>query len=248
MTLGLLALSLLFSILLCVHCVRTGREMYWLMIILMFQPLGGLVYAIVHIVPDIFGGSTARRITKAARETMDPTREYREAKIACEDAPTVRSRSRLAAAAVAFGKYDEAAELYREAAQGIHAEDPALLLGRVNALLELNRPAEALEVLEILGKDAANGRTPTAALAMGRAYEGLGRAAEAETAYQWAAERIPGFEGMARYTAFMARHGRRAEAEEALADIDKRLVKLNPTFRKEAKHWRDLAAKAVAEG
>jgi hypothetical protein len=248
MGLGLLALSLLFAILLCVHVVRTGREMYWLMIILMFQPIGGLVYAVIHVLPDIFGGTTARRITKAARETMDPTREYREAKIACEDAPTVRNRSRLAAAAMAFDKFEEAEQLYRDAAQGIHAEDPALLLGRANALLEMNRAQEALDVLEVLGRDQANGRTPSAALALGRAYEGLGRVAEADTAYQWAAERIPGFEGLARYAAFMARHGRRAEAEEALADIDKRIAKLNATFRKEAKHWRDLAAKAVAEG
>jgi len=247
-TLPLLGLSLLFSVLLCVHVVRTGREMYWLFIILMFQPLGGLVYAIIAILPEIFGGSTARRISKAARETMDPTREYREAKVAADDAPTVRNRSRLAAAAISLGKFDEAEALYREAAQGIHAEDPSLLLGRANALIELSRYAEALEVLEVLGRDEESGRTPTAALALGRVYEGLGRTAEADTAYQWAAERIPGFEGMARYTAFMARHGRRADAQAALTDMDKRLDKLNPTFRKEAKHWRDVAAKAVAEG
>ena len=246
--LGLFGLSLVFSILLCVHVVRTGREMYWLMIILMFQPLGGVVYAIVHILPDIFGGSTARRITKAARETLDPTREYREAKIACDDAPTVRNQSRLAAAAMAMGKPDEAERLYFDAAKGIHAEDPALLLGRANALLELDRHQEALDVLETLGKDLAHGRTPSAAVALGRAYEGLGRVAEADDAYQWAAERLPGFEGFARYAAFMARHGRRAEAAEALADMDKRIAKLNATFRKEARHWRDLAAKAVAEG
>ena len=248
MPLGLLALSLLFSILLAVHVVRTGREMYWLFIILMFQPLGGVVYAIVHVLPDVFGGATARKITRAARESLDPTREYREAKIACDDTPTVRNQSRLAAAAAALGKHDEAERLYAEAAQGIHAEDPALLMGRANALLELNRPGEALPILESLGKDPSRGRTPAAALALGRAYEGLGRVAEADTAYQWAAERLPGFEGYARYAAFMARHGRRAEAAEALADIDKRLAKLNATFRKEARYWRDLAAKAVAEG
>jgi hypothetical protein len=245
---GLIGLSLVFSILLCVHVVRTGREMYWLFIILAFQPLGGVVYAIVNVLPDVFGGTTARRLQTAARETLDPTREYREAKIACDDAPTVRNQSRLAAAAMALGKPDEAERLYAAAAQGIHAEDPALLLGRANALLDLNRFAEALEVLEKLGKNEADGRTPTAAMALGRAYEGLGRVSEADTALQWAAERIPGFEGMARYTAFMARHGRKAEAEDALADMDKRIARLNATFRKEARHWRELAAKAVAEG
>jgi Ca2+-binding RTX toxin-like protein len=41
-------LSLLFSILLCVHVVRTGREMFWLFIILIFQPIGGLVYFVAN--------------------------------------------------------------------------------------------------------------------------------------------------------------------------------------------------------
>jgi hypothetical protein len=244
----LIGLSLAFSVALCVHVVRTGREMYWLFIILAFQPLGGIVYALINVLPDLMGGSTARQITKAARETLDPNREYREAKIACDDTPTVRNQSRLAAAAAGLGKHDEAERLYAEAAQGIHAEDPALLLGRANALLELNRHAEALTVLELLGKDEANGRSPNAAVALGRAYEGLGRIGEADTAYQWAAQRMPGFEGLARYAAFMARHGRPQEAQEAIAEMDKRLTKLAAQFRREGRHWRDLAAKSLAEG
>ncbi|WP_293904026.1 tetratricopeptide repeat protein [Phenylobacterium sp.] len=248
MPLGLLGLSLLLAVLLAVHVVRTGREMYWLWIILMFQPVGGIVYLIVHVLPDVFGGTTARRIKTAARETLDPHREYREAKAACDDTPTVRNQSRLAQAAIAMGRYDEAERLYFDAAHGIHAEDPALLLGRANALLELNRPKDALEVLETLGRDAANGRTPPVAVALGRANEALGRIAEADTAYQWAAERMPGFEGLARYAAFMARHGRRPEAQEALEEIDKRLLKLRGPFAKEGRRWRDLAAKALAEG
>ena len=241
----LIGASLLASILLAVHVVRTGREMYWLWIILVFQPLGGLVYFLAILVPELVGGPTARRLSTAARATLDPTREYREAKAAVEDTPTVRNQSRLAAAASALGRHDEAEQLYREAAHGIHEDDPVLLLGRANALLELDRPAEALDVLNRLGADASRGRTPGAALAMGRAYEGLGRIDEADTAYQWASQRLPGFEGLGRYAAFMARHGRRDEAQEALAEMDKRLAKLRPQFRKEGKVWRDLVARAL---
>lgn len=244
---GLFGLSLVFSILLCVHAVRTGREMYWLFIILMFQPLGGVVYLIVNVAPDLLGGSTARKLTQAARESLDPTREYREAKMACDDTPTVRNQSRLAAAAVALGKHDEAERLYAEAAQGIHAEDPALLLGRAKALLELERPKDSLEVLDRLGQDL-DARTPAAAVAMGRTYEALGRVADADTAYGWAAQRMPGFEGLGRYAAFMARNGRRGEAEEAITEMDKRLAKLKGQFHREGRHWRDLAARALAEG
>jgi len=241
-------LSLVMAILLCWHAVKTGRDSMWLWIILMLQPIGGLVYIALNIVPDIFGGAAARRVSQAARETLDPHREYREAKAACDDTPTVRNQSRLATAAAHLGKHAEAEALFRQAAQGVHADDPVLLLGRANALLELGRHAEALAVLEKLGDDEAHGRTPPAALALGRAYEELGRLEEADRAYQWAAERMPGFEALGRYAAFMARHGRRDEARDLVAEMDKRLTKLASQFRKEGRAWRDLAAQALAKG
>jgi len=238
-------LSLVIAVLLCWHAMKTGRDTMWLWIILMFQPIGGAVYFFLNIVPDIFGGTTARRVSAAARETLDPHREYREAKAACDDTPTVRNQSRLATAAMHMGRYDEAEALFRQAAHGVHADDPVLLLGLANALLELDRPADALEVLERLGQDQAHGRTPAAAMALGRAYEALGRTAEADTALQWAAERLPGFEALARYAAFMARSGRQGEAREVVAELDKRMTKLRGPFRKEAQVWRDHAAQAL---
>ena len=233
------------AILLCVHVVRSGRETYWLWIILAFQPLGGVVYLVTNVLPELFGGRQAQQLGQAARRKLDPTRAYREAKAACEDAPTVRNQSKLAEAASDLGQYAEAETLYAKAAQGIHAEDPTLLLGRARALIELSRHAEALEILNRMSEDEADGRTPAVALALGRANEGLGRIRDAETAYQWAAQRLPGFEGLGRYAAFMARTGRRDDAKDAIAEMDRRIAKTNRHFRKEAKAWRDLAAQAL---
>lgn len=237
--------SLVMAVLLCWHAVKTGRDSMWLWIILFFQPIGGLVYIALNILPDIFGGKTARTVAKAARETLDPNREYREAKQAVADTPTVRNQSRLAAAAMTLGHHAEAEALYREAAHGVHADDPVLLLGRANALLELDRAAEALNVLEKLGEDEAHGRTAASSLSLGRAYEALGRVEEADRAYQWAAERMPGFEALGRYAAFLARHGRTEEARAMVADIDKRMARLSGPFRREAQGWRDVAARGL---
>jgi len=239
-------LSLLFSIALCVHVVRTNQAMYWLMIILMLQPLGGIVYLVAILLPSLAGGTAARRAVQNARETLDPTREYREARAATDDSPTVHNQMRLAKAAASLGQHDEAERLYAAAATGIHADDPVLLLGRATALVELGRHAEALELLDRLGQDAEKGRSPQTALTLGRAYEGLGRTAEADTAYQWAAGRLPGLEGLGRYTAFLARAGRVDEAREALTEIDRRIASANPQFRKEGRIWRDLAARALS--
>jgi hypothetical protein len=242
-----LGLTLLFSLALCVHVVRTNQQMYWLFIILMgAPPIGGLVYLIAIVLPELMGGSTARRLGQAARDTLYPDREYRHARDLVEDSPTVGNRMRLAAAAASLGRHSEAEEMYREAAQGIHADDPALLLGRAKALLELNRPQDALPLLEALGGQGEVGRTPQDALAMGRAYQDLGRNAAADTALQWAAGRLPGLEGIARYAVFLAQTGRKAEADEALAEIDKRCAKATAHFRKEAKAWRDFAVAGMA--
>jgi hypothetical protein len=245
MVIPLFLVSLVIAVLLCWHAVKTGRDSFWLWIILMFQPIGGAVYFFLNVVPDIFGGSTAQKVSRAARETLDPNREYREAKQAHAETPTVRNQSRLAHAAAHLGHHGEAEALYAAAAQGVHADDPALLLGRAKALLELGRAAEALTTLEKLGQDEAHGRTPPAALAMARAYADLGRTDEADRAFQWASERMPGFEALARYAAFLAKSGRKDEARDIVRELDQRMTKLRGQFRKEAQGWRDLAAGAL---
>src|SRR5476649_2560000 len=114
--------SLLFSIALCVHVVRTGQQIYWLWIILLIPTLGGLIYLAAIVVPSMVAGPTARRFGQGARLALDPTREYREAGAACAETPTVYNQMRLAKAAAALGRHDEAEALYGKAAQGIHAE------------------------------------------------------------------------------------------------------------------------------
>jgi len=242
-----LGLSVVVAILLCIHVVRSGQNMYWLWIILVFQPLGGLVYFFAILLPEFTGGARARRLGVAARDALDPTGEYRRAKAATDEAPTVHNQMRLAAAAAGLGRHAEAEALYAQAAQGIHADDPALLLGRANALIELGRGAEALPLLDKLVEEQASARSPVTALAQGRALEAVGRFAEANKAYEFAAGRLPGLEALARYAAFLAHTGRRDEATDNLAEIDRRLARANPQFRREGRAWRDLAAQALAK-
>lgn len=242
---GVFGLSLLFVLALCWHCVRTNQASFWLWIILLLQPLGGIAYVVIVLVPDLLGGSRARRVGQGAVHALDPGRGYRAAQAAYELAPTPRNGMKLAEAATARGRHDEAERLYGEAASGVHADDPALLLGRARALVEMDRHAEALAVLQRMGELGDGGRTPAAALAMARAYEGLGRPREAEDAYGWALERLPGFEAPAYHVRFLAGQGRRAEAETGLADLDARLKRLRGGFRVEARAWRDLAARAL---
>jgi hypothetical protein len=238
--------SLLISIALCVHVVRTNQQLFWIFVILFLGPIGCAIYLIAVVIPEMVGGARAKRMGLAARDALDPTREYRQAKAAIDDTPTVHNRMRLASAAAQLGRHAEAEQLYAEAMQGIHADDPALLLGRANALIELGRAPEALPLVEKLGEEQTAASPPTV-LAQARIFEALGRFSEAEPAYQWAAGRLPGLEGLARYAAFLARVGRKSEAADNLAEIDRRIQRANPQFRREGRAWRDLAAQALAK-
>lgn len=235
--------------LLCgIHVVRTGRELYWLWIFVIAGSLGAAIYFLAIILPEMLGGRTARTVGAAARKAIDPERDYRNAMRALDDIPTVGNRMKLAQAAAGLGRWSDAEAQWAQCVTGHWAEDPAILMGHANALLELQRWEEALVRLEQLRKLGRDGETPSVALAFARAYEGLGRNQDADAAYRFAADRVPGLEAGARYVAFMAKTGRREDAEIGMAEIERRLGKIAGPLRAEARVWRDFAAKALGRG
>ena len=238
-----LIVSYLPSLLCGIHVVRNGGQLYWLWLFMIAPLLGPAIYFFAVICPDLFGGRTARKLSSAAAKAVLPEREYRLAKDALDETPTVGARVRLAIAAMNLGRANEAEPLYRGALTGQFADDTAILKGHAQALLELGRYDEALAQIEKI--NAQNDRDPEVALAFARAYEGLGRYAEADAAYRFAADRMPGLEAAARYVACMAKAGRAEDARMGLAELDRRLPKIPAAFRAEARKWRDYAANAI---
>lgn len=241
-----LILSYVPSILCGVHVLRTGREMFWLWLFIIGPMIAPAFYVLAVLVPEWMGGRGARSVGKVARQTLDPERDYRNALRALEDTPTVGARMKVAHAAAALGRWSDAEAQWALASEN-WSDDPAILMGHAISLLELGRFAEALERLEKLKALGPEGNTPVVALAFARAYEGLGRNEDADAAYRFAADRVPGLESGGRYVAFLAKTGRREDAETGFAEIERRLSKIAPPLRPEARVWRDLAAKALGK-
>ncbi len=240
-----LILGYLPSLLCGIHAVRSGQNTFWLWILVIAPGLGPLIYVFAVLMPEWLGGRTARNVGRAARAALDPERDYRIAKAALDDTPTVGNRMKLAQAAEALGRWEEAEREWSQSAQGHWAEDSTILTGHANALLELGRWNEALKRLEQLKALGREGETPQVRLALARAHEGLGSNDDADAHYRFAADRVPGLEAGGRYVAFMAKIGRGEDAELGLAELDRRLAKIAPPLRGEARRWRDLAARAL---
>ncbi|WP_395644930.1 hypothetical protein [Terricaulis sp.] len=242
----MLILSYLPSLLCGIHVVRTGQQMYWLWILVIAPMLGPLIYFFAVIMPELAGGRTARNVGKAAQNALDPERNFRSAMRALEDTPTVGNRMKVAQAAEALGRWQDAEAQWALCVDGHWAEDTTILLNHARALLEVGKPAEALQRLDQTKKlDQRAADTPSSVLLYARAYEGLGRNEDADNAYRFAADRVPGLEAGARYVAFMAKTGRKSDAEIGMAEIERRFLKIAPPLRPEARIWRDMAAKAL---
>lgn len=241
----MLILTYVPSVLCGIHVLRTGREMFWLWLFIIGPLIAPAFYLFAVLIPDWMGGRTARGLGRATQRALDPDRDYRNAMRALEDTPTIGNRMKVAQAAAALGRWDDAEAQWAQCVDSHWAEDPAVLMGHAHALLELGRYQEALTRLDQLKKLGREGETPVVALAFARAYEGLGRNQEADDAYRFAADRAPGLEAGGRYVAFMAKLGRREDAEIGLAELDRRLMKIAPPLRAEARVWRDIAAKAL---
>ena len=242
-----LILTYLPSLLCGWHVVRSGREMFWLWLFIIGPVIAPAFYVLAILVPEWMGGRAARGVGRAARAALDPERDYRRAKQALDDTPTLGNRMKLAQAAAALGHWEEAEQVWAESTQGAGADDPAILMGHALTLLELKRWDTALQRLQQLKALGREGETPQVVLAFARAYEGLGRNEEADGAYRFAADRVPGLEAGGRYVAFMARTGRKSDAETGLAELDRRLSKIAPPLRPEARIWRDLGARALTQ-
>jgi hypothetical protein len=228
----ILILTYLPSLICGIHAVRSGQQMYWLWILVIAPLLGPLIYFFAVLVPEFSGGRTARGVTRAAQQAL-------------EDTPTLGNRMRLAQASERLGRWQEAEAQWAQCVEGPWAEDPAVLMGHARTLIELGRYDEALLRLEQLKKLGREGETPQVTLAFARVYEGLGHNDEADAAYRACVDRVPGLEAGGRYVAYLAKVGRKADAELGLAEIDRRLQKIAPPLRGEARQWRDLAASAM---
>src|SRR5262245_3945779 len=77
----------LLSLLCGIHVVRTGRELYWIVIFVIAPGLGPLVYLVAIVLPNEFNPARRRKAATAARKVVDPDGPLREAMNQAELSP-----------------------------------------------------------------------------------------------------------------------------------------------------------------
>jgi hypothetical protein len=236
----------LLQIICVVHAVRTGRNQMWIYILIFVPGLGVLAYAVVEILPGIFGSRTARGLQNQAITHLDPGRELRRRRAALEEADTVDNRRLLAEALLAAGEFAEALELYRGTVTGIHADDPGMLLGMARAAYGTGDYESALQTVRRLGETNPRFQPVEAQLLYAIVLEALGRDEAAAQEYAALVAHAPGEEARCRYAQLLQRQGKRDEAKALFDEILTRSRRSPGHYRRREREWIDIARREVA--
>ncbi len=221
-----LGLHVLVALFFAVHALRSGQQIYWLIILFSFPLLGSIVYFLAIYLPNSRLEHGARKVVSAAARSLDPSRELREARAAFDYTPTAQNQMRLALAQLEAGAADEAANNYEACLRGPFASDLEIKFCAARAFVECGRYAPAMAHLEEIRATDANFRAEQLSLLMARALAGAGRNQDAKAEFEAAANRFGSFEVNAEYAVWAMTSG---DSQTA--------AKLQTELAQTMKHW-----------
>ena len=215
------ALTIIVQILCVMHVVRTGREKWWILLIIFLPIVGMAAYFLIEVLPDMQGDRRVRYARKVASNTLNPDKEIRHAREALEIADSVANRTRLADALVRRGEYDAAIVEYETALARPGGGDDRTRFKYAEALFEAGRAEEALAAIKSLSPVNIVADNDRRALLKARILDFLGRKDEAASLYEDVIDRYAGIEARCRYAAMLIDQGEDLKARDQLREVEK---------------------------
>ena len=227
----------LIQIGLIVHVLRTGRNMYWVFILLIAPGIGGLAYFIVELLPGLMNNQRARSAIHGVRKTLNPGADLRHRQREHQLSGSVDAARHLANELVESGRFEEAIRHYESALTGLYEHDPDLMLGLASAQFGNEQYEDVKTTLDILMEENPDFRSPDGHLLYARAVEACGDDEKALDEYKAVAGYYAGAEARLRYGLILERLGddeaAQVEFEEIITAAD-----LAPRhYRKAQREW-----------
>lgn len=229
------------------HAIRTGRPMQWIYIIVFLPLAGSIAYFVMEILPEIRHSRAARQVAGDVGQVIDPDKALRELTNAVEDVPSVANKVALGRELMHRKRYDDAIPLLEGGAQGLHADDPAIMLPLAEAKFLNGDNAGARDTLDRLRVGQPDLESPQGHLLYARAHEADGNIDEALTEYEALAGYYPGEEACCRYALLLQKAGKVEEAKAAFADLVRRVDKASKVYYRAQRDWYDVARRNLAD-
>jgi hypothetical protein len=243
----ILALVEIVAQMLCaIHVAKTGRNYYWIYIIIFAPMVGMLAYFVVEILPELMGSRTARGAAAGVGRALNPGRAVREGEKRLAMTPTTANKVALAEAYLEVGRAEEAIALFRDTLVGVHATDPSLMFGLARAEFAQGNFAATEQTLDALRAANPDFQSPEAHLIYARSLEEQNKIEGALHEYAALAPYYPGQEARCRYAVLLAKAGQQIEAQRIFREICQSIEMSPRHARRLQREWYDIARRALA--
>ncbi len=239
-------LTYFIQILLVIHVLKTGRDRYWIWLLLFLPLVGGVAYLVIEIIPELSSGIRGQRTRRGVQNLLDPGADVRTQAAAWEQSSNADNGRHYAQALLAAGRATEAEEILDQVLAGFFKTDPALMLLKAQALFDQAKWESSLAMLENLQKHHPNLHSPEGHLLYARTLEKTGRIDDAIKEYRTVAGYYPGAEARFLLGLALKNSGQDKVAVEEFRNMIRDAELAPPHFRKSEKHWLDLAAKELS--
>lgn len=230
-------LTIALQIACAVHVIRSGREYYWIFLIVLVPLIGCAVYIVTQVLPELRASRGARRTGDRLLQSIDPERELRrlEDQLALSD--NIDNRLALAEEHHRAGNLESAEELFVSCLSGPHEEDPHMLLKLAQVQFDRGSAAACRDTLERLKSANPDFQSTDGHLLYARALEKLGDRQRALEEYEALSTSFPGEEARVRYGMLLADQGRPEEARRQFEETLKRVKRAPRYYRRKEKRW-----------
>lgn len=239
-------LLILIQIAFAIHVIRSGREMYWLYLIMFLPGIGCAIYFFTQVLPDMQNNYSVRKAGNQLLKAIDPERELRRRKDELEIADTVENRVKLADECIEAGFYAEAIPLLQRCQQNGH-DDPDILLKLASAYFGAGEYQACVETLDNLIRLHPGFRSHDGHLLYARSLAALGRTPQALEEYQALATSFPGEEARLRYAQLLRDNGQTGKAQQVLEEILLRTKRAPNYYRRKEQEWVKQAEQLLKE-
>ena len=240
-------LILLIQVGFAYHAVKSGRELYWIVIIMMFPVVGCLVYFFLAIYPTLGIERQARKLSDGIAKAIDPSREMKARIDDVAACGSLNNKMLLAEECLNMGFYDDAIKLYSGCMDGPYANDPLLQMGLASSHFHKGEFPSARQWFERLLNQQPAYKGGAARLLYARALEAIGETDAALTEYVRLSREFPGEEARYRYARLLKQTGQIAESNKICDEILRNARRAPRYYRREQQNWIELAKQELAE-
>lgn len=237
----LVILTIAVQFICCAHAVRSGREYYWIMFIVMAPWLGAGVYFFTQILPEMEHSRAANQMKTDVSKLVDPDKAYRQAAKNLEMLDTVENRVEMARQCMVREQYDDSVQLLEGALEGAHESDVAILLMAAEADFMAGNPAKSIAFLDRIQAEHPDTRSEIAHLLYARSEEALGKTEDALVDYAALVEYATGEEARCRYALLLQQTGQVEKAREQFQEVINSVDRASKHYLRAQKDWYQVA-------